>query len=82
MSSFDSIINVETFNHGRSLRLRGLRRGSWSLGYWYRGFESPSRHGCLSSSFCAVMSRGGSITVPHLSTINIHMFNYVVNLVT
>jgi hypothetical protein len=29
----------------------GLRRGSWSLGYLDRGFESRSRHGCLPSSF-------------------------------
>jgi hypothetical protein len=26
------------------------------LGYWDRGFESLSRHGCLSLCFCAVLS--------------------------
>jgi hypothetical protein len=31
---------------------RGLKRRSWPLGYWDRGFESRSRHGCLSLCFC------------------------------
>jgi hypothetical protein len=34
----------------------GLRRGSWPVGCWDRGFESRSRHGCLSASFCVVLS--------------------------
>jgi hypothetical protein len=34
----------------------GLRRGSWPVGSWDRGFESRSRHGCLSASFCVVLS--------------------------
>jgi hypothetical protein len=34
----------------------GLRRGSWLVGCWDRGFESRSRHGCLSASFCVVLS--------------------------
>jgi hypothetical protein len=33
----------------------GLRRGSWPVGYWDRGFESRLRHGCLSVSFCVVL---------------------------
>jgi hypothetical protein len=33
----------------------GLRRGSWPVGCWDRGFESRSRHGCLSLVFlCCV----------------------------
>jgi hypothetical protein len=34
----------------------GLRRGSWPVGCWDREFESRSRHGCLSASFCVVLS--------------------------
>jgi hypothetical protein len=34
----------------------GLRRKPWSLGRWDHGFESGLRHGCLSSSFCFVLS--------------------------
>jgi hypothetical protein len=34
----------------------GLKRGSWPVGCWDRGFESRSRHGCLSASFCVVLS--------------------------
>jgi hypothetical protein len=34
----------------------GLRRGSWPVGCWDRGFESRSRHGCSSASFCVVLS--------------------------
>jgi hypothetical protein len=34
----------------------GLRRGSWPVGCWDRGFESCLRHGCLSASFCVVLS--------------------------
>jgi hypothetical protein len=34
----------------------GTVSGSWPLGYWDREFESRSWHGCLSSSFCAVLS--------------------------
>jgi hypothetical protein len=33
---------------------------SWSLGNCDRGFESRSRHGCLSLSFCAVLSCVGT----------------------
>jgi hypothetical protein len=37
----------------------GLRRGSWPVGCWDRGFESRSRHGCLSLVFlhCVVLCR-------------------------
>jgi hypothetical protein len=35
---------------------RGLSCGSWPLKYWDRGFESSSRHECLSSSFCIVLT--------------------------
>jgi hypothetical protein len=35
------------------------RRMTWSLGHWDRGFESRSRYGCFSSSFCVVLSCGG-----------------------
>jgi hypothetical protein len=38
---------------------RSLRRGSWSLGYWGREFESRWRRWCLSSSFCIMLSCGG-----------------------
>jgi hypothetical protein len=41
--------------YGRSQWPCGLRRGSWSVGCWDRGFESRSRHGCLSASFCVVL---------------------------
>jgi hypothetical protein len=34
----------------------GLRRGYWPVGCWDRGFESCSRHRCLSASFFAVLS--------------------------
>jgi hypothetical protein len=36
----------------------GLRRGSWPVGCWDRGFESRSRHGCLRISVlcCVVLS--------------------------
>jgi hypothetical protein len=34
----------------------GLRRGSWLVDCWDRGFESRSRHGYLSASFCVVLS--------------------------
>jgi hypothetical protein len=34
----------------------GLRRGSWPVGCWDRGFESRSRQGCLSAFFCVVLS--------------------------
>jgi hypothetical protein len=33
-----------------------LRRGSWPVGCWDRGFESRLSHGCLSASFCVVLS--------------------------
>jgi hypothetical protein len=36
---------------------RGLRRRSWPLGYWNRGFKSRSKHGCLSLCFCVVLRR-------------------------
>jgi hypothetical protein len=34
----------------------GLTRGSWPVGCWDREFESRLRHGCLSASFCVVLS--------------------------
>jgi hypothetical protein len=34
----------------------GLRRESWPVGCWDRGFESRSRHEWLSASFCVVLS--------------------------
>jgi hypothetical protein len=34
----------------------GLRRGPWPVGCWDCGFESRSRHGCSSASFCVVLS--------------------------
>jgi hypothetical protein len=48
------------FNHPYNIWCRsqwpcGLRRGSWPVGCWDRGFESRSRHGCLSASFCVVL---------------------------
>jgi hypothetical protein len=35
-----------------------VRSEAWVLtvGCWDRGFESRSRHGCLSASFCVVLS--------------------------
>jgi hypothetical protein len=42
-------------NKCRSQWSCGLRRGSWPVGCWDRGFESRSRHGCLSASFCVVL---------------------------
>jgi hypothetical protein len=35
---------------------RVLRRRPWSLGRWGRGFESRLKYGCLSSSYCIVLS--------------------------
>jgi hypothetical protein len=35
---------------------RGLRRGSWPVGCWDRGFESRLSHGCLSASFYVMLS--------------------------
>jgi hypothetical protein len=57
----------------RSRWPRGLRRRSWPLGYWDRGLESRSCHGCISLClyvvlFCVV--RGlceGQITRPEES---------------
>jgi hypothetical protein len=36
--------------------LSGMRCRPWSLGLCSRGFESPLRHGCSSSSFCVMLS--------------------------
>lgn len=33
-----------------------VRRGSWLLRHWDRGFESHPTHGCLSASFCILLS--------------------------
>jgi hypothetical protein len=41
---------------GLSLWTRDLRRRFWQLRYWDCGFESRSRHGCLSLCFCVVLS--------------------------
>jgi hypothetical protein len=41
---------------GRSRWPCGLSSRSWPLGYWDHGFESRSRHGCLSLCFCVVLS--------------------------
>jgi hypothetical protein len=46
------------FNYlfGRSQWRCGLRRGSWPVGCWDRGFESCLSHGCLSLVFlCSVL---------------------------
>jgi hypothetical protein len=43
----------------RSQWLCGLRRRPRSLGNWNRGFKYRLRHGCLSSSFCVVLSCRG-----------------------
>jgi hypothetical protein len=40
----------------RSRWPRGLRRRSWPLGYWDRGFEFRSKHGCLSLC-CVILCR-------------------------
>jgi hypothetical protein len=37
-----------------------LRRRSWPLGYWDRGFESRSKHLRLSSSLCVLLFCGGT----------------------
>jgi hypothetical protein len=38
-----------------------LRRRSWPLGSWGRGFKSWSGHGFLSLCFCAVLSCAGGL---------------------
>jgi hypothetical protein len=43
-------------DRGRSQWPCSLRRGSWPVGCWDRGFESRSRLGCLSASSCFVLS--------------------------
>jgi hypothetical protein len=40
---------------------RGLRLRFWPLSCWDRGFESRSRHGCLSLCFCVVLSCAGRV---------------------
>jgi hypothetical protein len=53
-----SIIRSNNVN-GRSQWPCGLRRGSWPVGCWDRGFESRLRHRCLSLVFlcCVVLCR-------------------------
>jgi hypothetical protein len=59
---FRHIVNYYTQilpQDGRSQWPCGLRRGSWPVGCWDCGFESHSKHGCLSASFCFVLSYVG-----------------------
>jgi hypothetical protein len=44
------------FGRGGGDKSRSQWRGSWPVGCWDRGFESRSKHGCLSASFCVVLS--------------------------
>jgi hypothetical protein len=68
---FHSYVQVKS----RSQWPCGLRRGSRPVGCWDRGFESRSRHGCLSLVFlcCVVLCRSrpcdGLITRPRSPTI-------------
>jgi hypothetical protein len=50
------IFDQAKLSNSRSRWPRGLRRWSWPLGYWDCGFESHTRHGCLSLCFCVVLS--------------------------
>jgi hypothetical protein len=45
-----------TYKLSRSQWPCGLRRETWPVSCWDRGFESRLRHGCLSASFCVVLS--------------------------
>jgi hypothetical protein len=50
---------IDIFISCRSQWPCGLRRGSWPVGCWDRGFESRSRRECLSLVFlcCVVLCR-------------------------
>jgi hypothetical protein len=55
LESSSKLCSSSFYNCG-SQWLHGLKRRPWSLGPWDRWFVSRLRHGCLSSSFCGVLS--------------------------
>lgn len=57
--------------------MRDLRRGSWLLKHWDRGFESHSGHGRVFAPFCVVclvriVTLSGSISRPRIPTAFLH----------
>jgi hypothetical protein len=54
-SNYIRVANKSFAGHSRRAAC-GLRCGSRPVSCWDCGFESRSRHGCLSLSFCVVLS--------------------------
>jgi hypothetical protein len=65
---------------GRSRWPRGLRRRYWPLGCWNRGFESCSRHGCLSLRFCIVLSWVGTALCEGWSLVQSSPIKYLITI--
>jgi hypothetical protein len=53
------ILGMGRLINARAQWPRILKYRPWSLGRWDCGFESRLKHGCVSSSFCVVLSGVG-----------------------